>query len=350
MRAIPRKLILASIAVAAIAPIATGVIRRWVIRTGPPVAEFMPESRRVVAGSEAPRVFASFDVANTGGRTLILKGATTSCGCSIASIRPDRLASGQKGFINVEGRPPSVGEQVVEIKVLTNDPRHKEVTLRLTMVGSGKVPYINGSSGVIRFGSIRVGVAPEEVWVEAIEPPNSKPWIARVSCPLAGLVIRGGITEELPYTGAAVVRRYRYTAKFEATPGPGDINAEVVFYGAGSDPAPLLKIPVSGVVRPAVYATPKVLFANLDPLQQPPTLCLSLAPNDTDFHLEALPEADAPEGLIIRQRPRDKGPILFEITPEATMKRSLSATLVFKTNHPATPRVRVPITLRLPGG
>ncbi len=346
MRKMLARFALPCLLVASIGVTATILARHYARRFGPPIAAVEVANRRVVARPDASKVFAKFAITNAGGSVLSLTKASTSCGCTVASIRPAILTPGERGVIDVEGNPPTVGQKIVTISVATNDPKRREITLSLTMVGTTKAPYINGSSGPIRFGSIRPVGTPEPIWVETIESSGSKPWLARALSSRADLQIHGGLAEELPYTGEAVVRHYRYSAGFRAVPAPGEIRAEVTFHEARNGTPSLLQLPLSGVVRAAVYPSPAALFAVVDPHKPRPKLILRLAAEEAHPPLQVRPVEGVTQGVEIRELSRTGEGFVFEILPPEVGAASSSTTLRFKTNQSAMPEVQVPLLVR----
>lgn len=73
-----------------------------------------------------------FEFANTGDAPLVIVSATASCGCTRPSFTTDPVKPGKKGKVRVtylpKGRP---GEFDKTVKVRTNDPKQKNVRLRI---------------------------------------------------------------------------------------------------------------------------------------------------------------------------------------------------------------------------
>lgn len=169
----------------------------------PPIAAVTPATQRIVAAPHSNRITAQFRIRNAGGRELVLGEASTTCGCTVASIQPKVLKAGEQGLVTVQGTSPNVGENTVSISVATNAESGKPVEFRLTMVGSSEVPFVSRSSGPVRLGFIRRGQEPEKVWIEAVEKPGETPWIRTASGTFPGLDVEGGVVKEGPYPGGA---------------------------------------------------------------------------------------------------------------------------------------------------
>ena len=82
-----------------------------------------------------------FTFTNTGDAPLVIISATASCGCTRPTYTQQPVKPGKKGTIKVtylpKGRP---GEFDKTVKVRTNDPHHRKVTLKISgsVVPSGK--------------------------------------------------------------------------------------------------------------------------------------------------------------------------------------------------------------------
>ncbi len=345
-RKLPRRWLL-GLAILATCGIAIGLLGyQHFLLNRSPIAIVSPMSQKVVTKPHSSRVTALYRITNAGGRDLVLGEASTTCGCSVASIQPKVLKSGEQGLIRVEGTAPNVGEKTVTISITTNAITQKPVEFQLTMVGSTKIPYVRQSSGSIRLGFIRPAQEPEKVWIETVENSGEKPWIRAASSPSPLLDVDGGLVKERPYSRGAVIRSYKYEARLSRMPALGEVCAEVIFRGAEADP--ILRLPVSGIVRPAAFASPAALFASCKPGDGPPKFSLLLLCDDTEFSLEAEVEGAVPDGIDVRRAPMSNGRVAFDIASRKLPEATITSTLAFKTNHPTAPRVKVPLTIRVP--
>ena len=113
--------------IAAIACIATGAWCQAAITfSGPKVHEF--GNVRQDAGS----VTHVFEFTNTGDKPLVIVDAKASCGCTQPKYPMEPVKPGQKGSIKVTFLPKSQsGEFNKTIKVRTNAPQSKKITLRI---------------------------------------------------------------------------------------------------------------------------------------------------------------------------------------------------------------------------
>ncbi len=84
---------------------------------------------------EAGPVTCTFSFVNEGEAPLVIISATAQCGCTRPSFPQKPIAPGKKGEIKVtynpQGRP---GEFVKEVKVKTNDKKHRTTKLKISGV------------------------------------------------------------------------------------------------------------------------------------------------------------------------------------------------------------------------
>lgn len=319
-----------------------------------PLAEVDPAAQRLVADNATDgKVRAEYRVTNRGGGDLVLGEATTSCGCSVASIAPRVVGPGRTALIRVEGSPPGAGEKDVFIRVACNAGPQRELTLKLTMVGVSRPPYVASNSTAAGFGEVRPldAGSKQPVFVETREVKGREPWLHAVESTLGGLSVRGGKVRELDFGGDVVYRRYEYSAELAQVPGPGRFAGELLFKAREPGAAPILRIPVHGLVRPPVYAAPSGLFASFDPGATPPRLKVRLAANEPGFNLSAEPTPESSAFLDVRKAadPGETG-LVFDVGLRDRAGGTVATTLVFRTNHSGSPEVRVPIMFRRSSG
>jgi len=150
------------------------------IESGPPIVVVDQPSQRIVARDQC-QVTATYQIMNKGGRDLILGDATTTCGCSIASIPITTIKSGETGSIEVKGQPPDAGERVVGIEIETNAEVPK-IKLSLTMESRRTPPFVITSSGAVRLGVIRPNSPPETIVVSTQEPQGKPQGRRTMNC------------------------------------------------------------------------------------------------------------------------------------------------------------------------
>ena len=326
-----------------------GMAARPVLFPGPPRAEVEVNTREVRSAAGRGQALATFRVVNSGGRDLVFGKTRASCGCSVVSVEPRVVNPGAEGIVTVRATPSSVGRRSVSIGVATNDPKHPELTFAITLIGTRDMPYVAAGSETLSFGPLRRGESAEEVvWFSTREQRGSEPWLASFAVETPGLTLEGGMSEEGPVMGGAIIRRYRYRALLKAQDEPGDLGGDVRF--ATKDGSPAHHLPVLGSIQPPVSVRPSRLLATVIPGAEPLRLRLLMEADDPLFTLTAEPISATPDGLTIRRLPMEAtGKVAFEVeTGEDHEDGQLDAILRFETNHPDAPQVEVPISLRFP--
>jgi hypothetical protein len=75
----------------------------------------------------------TFEFTNTGDGALVIIDATASCGCTRPEYPKEPIKPGKKGKIKVTYNPSHrPGEFSKQIKVRTNDSKHRRVTLKIS--------------------------------------------------------------------------------------------------------------------------------------------------------------------------------------------------------------------------
>ena len=101
-----------------------------------PVANFTKTSHDFGSiPEEDGAVTCTFPVVNDGDAPLVIISASAQCGCTRPSVPQKPIAPGKSGEIKVtynpQGRP---GEFIKEVKVKTNDKKHRTVKLKISGV------------------------------------------------------------------------------------------------------------------------------------------------------------------------------------------------------------------------
>ena len=126
----------------------------------------------------------------------------------------------------------------------------------------------------------------------------------------------------------------------------GNLAGEILIRAAGSDSAIVHRIPVHGTVRPAVFAVPPALYASRDPKAESPRLSVTISADDPEFALVAEPAPETGEGVEGHRRAQQRNRSLFDVAPCCAGGESIQTVLVFRTNRPEVPEVRIPVSLQ----
>jgi hypothetical protein len=304
-----------------------------------------PASQHFDAAEGQRKIVARYQVTNAGRSDLILGEASTTCGCTVASIDPKVLGPGQSGIIVLEGTPPPVGKTDVAVRIATNSRTEPQLVLRLTMVGSKSVPHTAIDSGAVQFGVVRPGQAKVPIYVETRERADQAPWIERTLASPPGLVLTGGLHHELSVGAGVVLRRYEFTAVLTQLPEVGPFTGEVNFLERGGSMVSLLRLPVHGIVRPPVFAVPSSLYASCGEKEQPPRLTLAIQAEDAHFLLDVKLKSQISEMIEVVESSRKEGTVIFQLTPRMMKGGTITTKLAFQTNHPQASQILVPLTL-----
>lgn len=187
-----------------------------------------------------------------------------------------------------------------------------------------------------------------KVSIQTHEQAHSNLWIQNVSCDLSEVAIEGGLSSEYNLGGGVVSRHYEYSAKLLRLPKPGEVSGTVSMYTDQKLSKPILHIPLRGTVKPPVFSSPAVIYGSFSSTSPLPRITLMLTAREQDHELAAEFVADNSVPIRVRERVRNNGNrILFEVSLIEPLTESFSTNLVFKTNHPQSETVEIPLKFYL---
>ncbi len=103
-----------------------------VSRTDPPHISFSEEEHQLGEVQEGVEIPFSFKIHNDGGEPLIIKEVTSSCSCALVSLTEKYIEAGKTGDLGVILDTTGLkGELREEIKIFSNDPEQKQVSVYL---------------------------------------------------------------------------------------------------------------------------------------------------------------------------------------------------------------------------
>jgi hypothetical protein len=124
--------------------------------TALPAAPAVDDPRSVSSGGSGAAVLVRYELANGGGRPLVLHGVVLDCGCTLASVLPDALAPGERATIALHCRAANAGGAVTRTsRLITSDPATPEAPLRVAFAAAPPV----AEPGALYFGYVPVGAA-----------------------------------------------------------------------------------------------------------------------------------------------------------------------------------------------
>ncbi len=76
-----------------------------------------------------------------GGRVRILS-VTSGCGCAVPKFEPTSIEPEKSGVLEVDAKPPEMGEKTVEFALETDSKLTPTVTLHLRLIGMRRPPFL----------------------------------------------------------------------------------------------------------------------------------------------------------------------------------------------------------------
>ncbi len=204
-----------------------------------------------------------FRVINVGRAPVRVLSVESGCGCATPTVRPDIIAPGKEGIVDVLGTPLPVGERTVTIVLHTDSPVTPSVPLHLHMLSSQKAPFVIAASGAL---SYLPGFSTEEirevvVWTVERDEEDERPML---KSGLPFLQFEPISVDEKPSAEPGTVRRtYKFRVSFASMPPDGTFTGEVEVI-VPWDGRPSKRIPVQGQVSPPVRVIPTSLSLHID--------------------------------------------------------------------------------------
>ncbi len=332
------------------ASIPVGIVLGLLIKKGLPPAPPSPvisiddPSQTIKAQGGKGTIHATFRIRNRGNRVVDLGNASTTCGCTVASLNPKSIRPGEEATVLVEGIPPPNGKKTVQVQIDTNVADYKHLVLSLTMIGSAPLPYVVASSGPVRFGSVKSHESTQGIWIETVEEKGPSMAIDGVVSNLTGLDVRGGVDHEEEESEGAIRRRYIFHATVTPPSEPGDYRSEIYFINRSDHYRHIFTLPVSVEVPAPVSSVPSALLLSFEQSERLMPIMFSLITTDENFDLEAkLLSNPSVDCLTVRLVSRRRGKLEFEVTPAVNASGSLVSSLNFQTNHPLKPTLKIPV-------
>jgi len=193
----------------------------------------------------------TFSFQNTGEGVLELKKPTTSCGCTVASVKPESLKKGEKGELvftmNVGNMNRGHAEK--HITVPSNDPQTPSVNLT---VKADIIPIYDFNPQNVPLGDLRQGVI-TNVTIQ-VKRVDGKP-INLTKVESTNPSIRVRIEPDADSSNAAA----RVVVEAEAEGTPRRFNETVKVF-AGNTNQPAFTIPVFGRLVGDVTLNPEAVF------------------------------------------------------------------------------------------
>ncbi len=296
--------------------------------------------------SQVDQVTGKFIFKNAGDAELKVQKPSPSCGCTVASVKPDTLKPGESGELVFTLNLGSIrGRTEKHITVPSNDPQSSSV--QLTIKADVKPTY-DLIPPQVSLGDIRLGTV-TNVTVEVKRVDGQKLVISKTETSESQIRAKVEPVEGSDGTAARIL----IEAQIEGTPRRfGD---QVRVYG--EDPAkPIINIPVYGRLVGDIAMTPEALFWGItDPDNWPGpnaevmttrrVVVFSTKPDQT-FELHNL--ASSLKELSLELLPLETGKTYAVVAKLPTaLKESTQGTISFETSVASQPKIVVPVIINV---
>jgi len=279
---------------------------------------------------------------NAGDAMLEVTNLDTSCGCTVASVKPDKLKPGEKGEILFTLNLTNIrGPQEKRITVPCNDPQNPKTDL---MIKVDVTPIFEFDPQLIYFGDVAPGhTARGEIHIKRVD--GKKLIITEVEKEKDYITTKI-VPDEQSHGQAATL-----VVEAKPTGAPGTFTAMLQIYVTNVAKASLL-IPVAGQLLGGITLEPETLTWNVpDPDHFPGpdpdgTTVRSVIVSSTaaDTPLEVHDFESTFDDLLVRVVPVEKGKkfkVLLKL--DQPLKESAEGVLTFETNLRTYPRVELPL-------
>ncbi|HEX2253875.1 MAG TPA: DUF1573 domain-containing protein [Thermoanaerobaculia bacterium] len=288
-----------------------------------------------------------FRIVNEGTAPLEITDVRPTCGCTVAEF--DKvIAPGASGKIHVVLDTSTFDGGIAKtVMVFTNDPANPRFNLTIK---AEVQPFIFVNPGYARFIQPQLsepGVVEQLVWTSSFDQLE----VASVTSPYPFLTVehRPATAEERRAEGTGPQYVLRFVLDYEKAP-IGTL-AEYVTVDTNHPRQSVVKIPISGFVRPMVVVTPaEADFGDIEVAGEPVTARLILK-NYAREDLQVQPGSVDVPGMAVDVDPVDGEEgrsfnVLVELGP-GVAKGPFQGTIRLRTDHPKKPFIDIPVKGRV---
>jgi hypothetical protein len=282
---------------------------------------------------------------NTGQAVLEVKQPETSCGCTVASVKPEKLQPGQAGEISFALDLTNVrGKADKGITVPSNDPDSPMTHL---IIKTDVTPLFEYSPEILFFGLVQAG-RPAKGTIDLKRLDGKKLKITKTQTRDPSTI---KIEPDEKSRGQAA--RLVVETKPEGKPGAF---SDILLIFVDDSPKPNLLIPLAGQLLGGIKAEPQELVWELPPPERWPgpdpdatTIRKLIVSCVQQGHTLELGEfASDLEDLLVKITPVEDGKkyeVLLKL--EQAHKESKEGLLTFETSLPTQPKLEVPIKINV---
>lgn len=231
-----------------------------------PKIEISQETRDMGTVPKGQVIETDFIIQNVGGSDLVITDARPSCGCTVSSF-DKMIKPGAEGRVHTSVDTKSfTGPISKSVLVVSNDPERPQMNL---FVKALVKPFVDvAPQAYVRFSVVKGDTASQDV-ILISEEKGFKPTVAETTQPYVKAEISpAGDKDKI---AGRPGEQYRLAIAVTADAPEGLLNAPIRI-NTGVSQQPTLEVPVSGIVRPRVSATPiTVNFGNFTPGKDPIT-------------------------------------------------------------------------------
>jgi len=288
-----------------------------------------------------------YEIKNTGDEDLVIRRVVPACGCTVADY-DEVIAPGETGKVRAEIDTNILGGRNRRfISVYTNDPENPVVRLHFD---ARPIPHLEVHPGYARYQVVHGEEEPGIVrqWIYAIDGKDFQ--VTGVDSPLSYLDTRfhratederhPEISERLPDSPQWLVEMH-----LDYNRAPTGAIAQEVVVRTDHELQDEIVIPVSGFVRPPMWATPHEV--DLGEIRAGEPVRLSVVVQNfltepmeiTGVQLDGESVESSVEPILEGR----KYTVWVTVTPSEDSAGRLDGTLQIRTSHPKNPVVEVPV-------
>jgi hypothetical protein len=288
----------------------------------------------------------TFTFSNAGDGVLELRRPTTSCGCTIAAVKPEKLEAGQKGelvfTLSVAGM--TRGKVEKQITVPSNDPLVPAayLTIKAELVSNYEIAPFEVIFGDLRAGnSAKFPVIIKRLDGKSLQIANTQP---------SSDLVQARVEPLTDYAGTAA----RVWVEVKAVGAPRRVAENVTLIG--DDAQQVAVIPVTGRIVGDVSVAPESVFWGInDPANWPgafPELMtkrkMSVVLTQAGGTLELRNPTTTLPDMEVNIVPVEPGKS-FDVVAvlKQPPKETIRGTITLETNIPSQPQIVVPVLINV---
>jgi hypothetical protein len=291
-------------------------------------------------------VTGTFTFQNVGEGVLEIRKPSTSCGCTVATVKPDRLRAGEKGELVFSLNLSGISRGHIEKHILVPSNDAMTPAVQLTIVGD-LVSNYDIAPAQVSFGDVRAGTT---VRVPIIVKRTDGEALTLGNTQASSEALKVQV-ENLPdYAGKAA----KIWVEFAASGDARAVSDRVVIFGTNQQEIAI--IPVTARIVGDVAVSPETVFWGItDPENWPgafPEIMarrpVTVKMTNPDKTLEIRNPVSTLRELELSVVVVETGKV-YDVVARLTQapKETERGTITFETNLPGQPTIVVPVTINI---